>query len=141
MGRALRDGANGISPTALREDQAEFPRTEATSLLTRARAGGTGRVERSTKSAAAVTPRRPRSGPPRQAPARPTPRESSERVRRARGRALLALLTLLVVIAAIAAIVVVTAPSQTKVKLRNVVYSDVQHASQALQELVSENTR
>jgi hypothetical protein len=37
--------------------------------------------------------------------------------------------------------VVVTAPSQTKVVLRNVVYSDVQQASQALQELVSKNTK
>jgi beta-lactam-binding protein with PASTA domain len=53
----------------------------------------------------------------------------------------LALLTILVLAVAIAAIVVVTAPSQTKVVLRNVVYSDVQHASQALQELVSKNTK
>ena len=142
MGRALRDGANGISPNAVRDDQAEYPRTEATSLMTRAgAAGGAGHAERSTRSGAAVSPRRPRSGPPRQAAARPTQRESAERVRRARGRALLALLTLLVVIAAIAAIVIVTAPSQTKVKLHNVVYSEVQHASQALQELVSENTK
>jgi len=141
MGRGLRDGANGISPIAVREGQAEYPRTEATSLMTRARAGGAGRAERSTRTAAAVSPRRPRSGPPRQAAARPTPRESAERVRRARSRALFALLAVLVVVAAIAAIVVVTAPSQTKVKLRNVVYSDVQHASQALQELVSENTK
>jgi hypothetical protein len=88
-----------------------------------------------------VTPRRPRSGPPREAVARPAPRESAEGARRARRRALTALVAVLIVIAAIAAIVVVTAPSQTKVVLRNVVYSDVQQASQALQELVSKNTK
>jgi hypothetical protein len=41
----------------------------------------------------------------------------------------------------VVAIVVITAPSQTKVVLRNVVYSDVQQASSALKQLVSENTK
>ena len=41
----------------------------------------------------------------------------------------------------IIAVVVLTAPSQTKVVLRNVVYSDVQQASSALRQLVSENTQ
>ena len=140
MGRALRDGANGISPVAVREHEPEYPRTEATSVMTRG-AGARSREPTQTRTAAAVTPRRPRSGPPRSAPVRATPRESTERVRRARSRALLALLTVLIVIAAIAAIVVVTAPSKTQVELRNVVYSKVQEASQALQDLVSKNTK
>jgi len=139
MGRGLRDGANGISPIAVREHEPEYPQTEATSVMARG-TGARSRERTQTRAPAAVAPRRPRSGPPRSTP-RPSPRESTERVRRARSRALLALLTLLIVIAAIAAIVVVTAPSQTKVVLRNVVYSDVQHASQALQELVSKNTK
>jgi serine/threonine-protein kinase len=144
MGRSLRDGANGISPILLREDEPEYPRTEATSMLTRAPGAGAGagaRARAQTRAAPAVTPRRPRSGPPREALARPAPRESAEGARRARRRALTALVAVLIVIAAIAAIVVVTAPSQTKVVLRNVVYSDVQQASQALQELVSKNTK
>ncbi len=41
----------------------------------------------------------------------------------------------------IVAIVILTAPAPTKVALRNVVYSDVQQASSALQQLVSENTK
>jgi hypothetical protein len=39
------------------------------------------------------------------------------------------------------AIVVATAPSPTKVVLRNVVYSDVQQAASELKRLVSENTK
>jgi serine/threonine protein kinase len=140
MGRALRDGANGISPIAVREHEPQYPQTEATSVMTRG-AGARSQERTRTRAPAAVPARRPRSGPPRSAPARPTPSASAERVRRARGRALVALLTVLIVIAAIAAIVVVSAPSKTKVELRNVVYSRVQEASQALQDLVSKNTK
>jgi len=46
-----------------------------------------------------------------------------------------------VLIAAIAAIVLVTSSSQAKVVLHNVVYPEVQRAAQALQQLVSENTK
>jgi serine/threonine-protein kinase len=142
MGRALRDGANGISPTLLREDEPDYPHTEATNVITRAPGAGAGaRTGAQTRAAAAVTPRRPRSGPPRQAVAVPARRERAEGARRARRRGVTALVAVLIVIAAVAAIVVVTAPSQTKVVLRNVVYSDVQQASQALQELVSKNTK
>jgi hypothetical protein len=42
---------------------------------------------------------------------------------------------------AIVVVVVTTAPSQTQVTLRNVVYHDVQQASSALRQLVSENTK
>ena len=51
------------------------------------------------------------------------------------------MLALLVLAVAVVAVVVLTAPAPTKVVLRNVVYSDVQHASSALQKLVSENTQ
>jgi len=52
-----------------------------------------------------------------------------------------ALLALLVLALAVVAVVVLTAPTPTKVVLRNVVYSDVQRASSALKQLVSENTQ
>jgi hypothetical protein len=42
---------------------------------------------------------------------------------------------------AIVAIVLITAPGPSKVVLRNVVQSDVQQATQALKQLVSENTQ
>jgi hypothetical protein len=38
-------------------------------------------------------------------------------------------------------VVLISAPSPTKVTLRNVVYHDVQQASSALRQLVSENTK
>ena len=53
-------------------------------------------------------------------------------------------MTLLAVLAlalVVVAVVVITAPAPTKVTLRNVVYRDVQKATTALQQLVSENTQ
>ena len=41
----------------------------------------------------------------------------------------------------IAAIVVLSAPAQTKITLRNVVYTDVQESAEALKQLVGENTK
>jgi hypothetical protein len=41
----------------------------------------------------------------------------------------------------VVAIVIASAPSPTRITLRNVVYSDVREASSALQELVSKNTK
>jgi hypothetical protein len=41
----------------------------------------------------------------------------------------------------IAIVYVVTASAPTQIKLRNVVYSDVQQATSALKQLVSENTK
>jgi beta-lactam-binding protein with PASTA domain len=52
-----------------------------------------------------------------------------------------ALISLLVIVLVIIAAVLITAPSTTKVTLRNVVYSDVHQASESLQKLVSENTK
>ena len=61
--------------------------------------------------------------------------------RRRSSRLLVAVLALLALALAIVAVVVLTAPAPTKVVLRNVVYSDVQQASSALKQLVSENTQ
>jgi hypothetical protein len=51
------------------------------------------------------------------------------------------LLGVLALALVIVAIVVLTAPAPTKVVLRNVVYNDIQQASSALQQLISENTK
>jgi serine/threonine protein kinase len=142
MGRALSDGANGISPLA--DDGArEAPATSATTVLGGARRPG-GRGARS--GATAVTPRQPRSGPPRRTPASSAaaaqPSHAPARApRRRRSRLIGAIVALLVLVVVIVAVVVATAPAPTKVVLRNVVYSDVQQAASALKQLVSENTK
>jgi eukaryotic-like serine/threonine-protein kinase len=143
MGRALGDGADGIAlgerPGAARE----APATEATSVLSAGRRTGAAGQQRTAVTSAAVTPRRPRSGPPRQAAGQQqaqAPAATSAR-RRGRNRLLVALLALLALALVVVAVVVITAPTPTKVTLRNVVYSDVQQAASALKQLVSENTK
>jgi hypothetical protein len=93
---------------------------------TRALSGGDG-----------VTPRRPRPGP--------TPGRAEQAAganRSARGRRLFAALFALVALAlVIVGLVIATAPGPTRISLRNVVYSDVEQTSVALQELVRENTK
>jgi serine/threonine protein kinase len=143
MGRALSDGANGIAPGERPAAKRQAPATEATSVLSAGRPTGardTGRT-----AATNVTPRRPRSGPPRRIPAaaqavEPQQPPAHGRARR-RGRLLGALVALLVLVVVVVAIVVATAPGSTQIRLRNVVYSDVQQASTALKQLVSENTK
>jgi eukaryotic-like serine/threonine-protein kinase len=141
MGRAVRDGARGIAPV---EPQAagarDAPATAATSLMARSRAG---RGADATAATRTVTPRRPRPGPARhQAPVAEPAYAAPARRRRGRAnRLLLALLALLALAVAIVAVVLATAPKQTKVMLRNVVYNDVQQTSEALRQLVSENTK
>jgi hypothetical protein len=143
MGRAIDDGARGIPPdepaTGARGGAGAGPSTAATSLL----ATGPRGSERG-GSAAEVTPRRPRQGPPRQqapvaAPASAAAASSS--AGRRRGRLLPVIFVLLTIAVAIVVIVVATAPAPTKVVLRNVVYSDVEQASSALKQLVAENTK
>jgi serine/threonine-protein kinase len=141
MGRAVRDGARGIAPIEPEATGARSaPATAATSLMTRSRSGRDGDATAATR---AVTPRRPRPGPARsRAPAAEPAYAAPARRRRGRGsRLLLALLALLALAVVIVAVVLATAPAQTKVTLRNVVYNDVQQTSQALQQLVSENTK
>jgi eukaryotic-like serine/threonine-protein kinase len=142
MGSAIDDGSRGISPgEPIDGARGGGPETVATSLLATA---GARESERSGSSAAgAVTPRRPRPGPPRQqAPVvAPSGASANSPTGRRRGRLLPAILVLLAIAVVIVAVVVATAPAPTKVVLRNVVYSDVQQASSALKQLVSENTK
>lgn len=50
-------------------------------------------------------------------------------------------MVLLAVIGAIAVIVVLSAPAPTTIKLRDVMYKDVQESAESLKQLVSENTK
>ncbi len=143
MGRAIEDGARGISPGEPSGGaRGGGPATAATSLL--ATAGPRGSERGGGSAAGAVTPRRPRQGPPRHhapvvAPASAS--SASSPAGRRRGRLLPAVLVLLTIAVVIVAVVIATAPGPTKVVLRNVVYSDIQQASSALKQLVSENTK
>jgi serine/threonine-protein kinase len=139
MRHGLSDGARGIAPGQPHQaaqgrrgaGRSAAPATEATSVLTSA-----GRA-----SAAGTVPvRRPRPGPSRAAAAEPAQRAPAPAKRRS-SRLLIAVLALLALAVAVVAIVILTAPAPDKVILRNVVYSDVQQASSALQKLVSENTQ
>jgi serine/threonine protein kinase len=137
MGHALSAGARGTAPEGGQRGRRTTPRTQATTVLASTRGAG---------ASPTVAARRPRPGPAR-ASATPAhspgvPSSPAERARSRRSSRLLgALLALLVLALVIVAVVVLTAPSPTKVVLRNVVYSDVQKASSALKQLVSENTQ
>jgi serine/threonine protein kinase len=136
MGRALTDGAHGIAPGDRPSAARAAPATQATSLLTtRGRGGASG-------APTSVTPRRPRPGPTRrEAPLAAQASPSAPRRRKRGGRLFVTLFALLALAVTIVAVIVATAPSTTKVVLRNVVYNDVQQTSSALKQLVSENTK
>jgi len=150
MGRAISDGADGISPlessgsaVAHRYAAGAGQPTEATSVLS---SGGSGGAD-AASTRTAVAPRQPRPGPARRAgpsaqnaAVRSSPASSRSPWRAVR-RLAIALLCLLALAGVIGAIVAATSPPATKVTLRNVVYSDVEQASQALRQLVSENTK
>jgi serine/threonine protein kinase len=139
MGRAISDGAHGISPAEHRASSAAAHATEATSVLasaTRAHPGG--REQSPAKRAGAVVPRQPRQGPPRASRA---PVAAAPARRAGRNRLWTWALALLALGGAIAAIVILSAPAPTKITLRNVFYNDVQESAEALKQLVGENTK
>jgi eukaryotic-like serine/threonine-protein kinase len=128
MGEAIEAGSRGVAPRRGRRS-AQGAVTAATSLLSDGADW--------TRPTAAVTPRRPRQGPARAQQA-PIPTAPASRGRR---RLLAALLLLLIVAAVIAGVVIALRPSQTEVRLRNVVYNGVKASSEALVKLVDENTQ
>ncbi|HWX95955.1 MAG TPA: protein kinase [Solirubrobacteraceae bacterium] len=139
MGRALRDGLGGIAPGDGTSVRRRAPATQATTVMAKD-PGATRR--RAAAPAAAIAPRQPRPGPPRRkSTSEPAGYAAASRPRRRKGRLLPLLLSLLALALVIVAIVLITAPSPTRVVLRNVVYNDVQQASSALKSLVSENTK
>ena len=143
MGRAIDDGARGIAPGEPGESAAGTPRggpaTAATSLLTTGPRGS----ERGRHPLVPSLPGGPRPGP-RDGRPRSRRRLAPIGLHRPGAGAVAccpAVLVLLTIVVAIVAIVIATAPAPTKIVLRNVVYSDVQQASSALKQLVSENTK
>jgi len=147
MGRALSHGVDGIAPGERPAASRGDPATQATSLLARNPRPKSARDSRRAVAGAGAVqegaPRRPRPGPPRrQDPSEAPARSAAEPRRRRRAdRLLAALLALLALAVAVVAVVLITAPAETKVVLRNVVYNDVQQTSDALKQLVSENTK
>ena len=147
MRHGLSGGARGIAPGE--------PRRAASGGRAAGR-GGTGRgagaptqatsvlagAQRPGAASGTIAARHPRPGPPRAVAtsARPAGRAPAASRRRS-NRLLVAVLALLALAVAIVAVVILTAPAPAKVVLRNVVYSDVQQASSALKQLVSENTK
>jgi serine/threonine-protein kinase len=145
MREALADGMRGVAPSGQPAGSPAEGLTEATSPLSSRRSQPADTTRPSgAGSAGVVAPRRPRPGRPRSAAARsPDVAAPSRRgARRSSTRRLVpATLALLVLALAIVAVVLITAPAPTRVTLRDVVYHDVQRASSALRQLVSENTK
>jgi serine/threonine-protein kinase len=147
MGRAISDGADGIAPLEPPlGDRSANPRpaTQATSVLAGGASGARAATAKTTVSPRQQRPR-PGGSPRPGASPRPSPRPVTaappRRARRGSRRLALVLFCLLALAGVIAAIVAVTAPAPTRVQLRNVVYTDVEQASQALKQLVNENTK
>jgi serine/threonine-protein kinase len=156
MGRAVSDARRGIPPlepgggagSAGRAGRADRNHaTAATSLLAAGAAGAgaagaagaTARTRALTRGGN-VAPRQPRPGPPpRQA--EPLTATSTGRGSPHGRRLFMTLFVLLLVVVVIVAIVVATAPSATKITLRQVSYHDVEETSAALQELVNKNIK
>jgi serine/threonine-protein kinase len=137
MGRAINDGALGVSTVQRSHVRGATPATEATSVLAGAtRAHGS---SSSSRGSGAVVPRQPRRGPARSAP--PVVATSAPRRRSGASRLGIWLLALLALGGVIAAIVILSAPAPTKITLRNVVYEDAQESAEALKQLVVENTK
>jgi serine/threonine protein kinase len=144
MGRAINDGAHGISPIQPRSTSRAVPATEATSVLasaTRTHESPEPRApdRRTSSQRGAVVPRQPRRGPARSAP--PVVATAPPHRRSGASRLGIWLLALLALGGVIAAIVVLSAPAPTKITLRNVVYNDAQESAQALKQLVEDNTK
>ncbi|HEY1458130.1 MAG TPA: protein kinase [Solirubrobacteraceae bacterium] len=133
MGRAIRDGADGVPPQQRpRAAVGAAAATQATSLLSSS--------PRRSQPTKVVRQRQPRPGTrAARAPAHVAPAVSVRRSRR--GRLLATLMVLLVLAVVIAGIVVASVPESSTVRLRQVVFENVHETSSALSQLVSENTK
>jgi serine/threonine-protein kinase len=134
MGRTIADAMRGIPPEepATAATRAA-PATQATSLLSTTATRGQGR----SAPRGAVTPRRPRQGPPRvQAPVPAQQQRGSSA-----GRVWATLFGLLALAVVVAAVIFITSPASTTIRIHNVVYRDVNQAASSLRELVAENTK
>ncbi|HEY3828529.1 MAG TPA: protein kinase [Solirubrobacteraceae bacterium] len=137
MGHAVSNAQLGIAPTEPTAGAPERHATEATTVL----AAGTQAHGRPPARTGAGAARQPRPGP---APAARAPAPTAAPVRsRGRGvRRLLGVLAALLVLAAIVVgVVLATAPAPTRIVLLNVGYSDAEQVTEALRQLVHENTQ
>jgi serine/threonine protein kinase len=137
--RALADGVRGVGP-ATSETRVAGPATAATTVRS-ADTGVTGIAGAPVQARQPRAPRAPR--PVAQAPvAVPTAAaRSAPRRRRSVRRFFGVLFVLLLLAAGGAAAVVATSSSDKAVKLRRVVYDDVQQSIDSLKQLVQDNTK
>jgi eukaryotic-like serine/threonine-protein kinase len=154
MRTALLDGARGVGDETS-ATRIAGPPTSATSVVGATEATSAARAPvQARQPRAPREPREPRVAPPADAAARgrrpePAPAARSrrsapparERGRGRAGRLFGTLLILLLLAGGGAAAVVATSQSDNAVRLRRVVYDDVQQATDALKQLVKDNTR
>jgi serine/threonine protein kinase len=141
---AVTDGARGIGPT---EATRALPSTESTRAL-RPYTDATSVARGSAPPRQARAPRAPRSGPPTSPPtappvAGPARRDAPARPRRRRRvrRALGLLFVLALLAGGAVAAVVATSNSSDAVRLRQVVYDQVNQAVDSMQQMIDDNTR
>jgi serine/threonine-protein kinase len=141
---AVTDGARGIGPT---EATRALPSTESTRAL-RPSTDATSVARGNAPPRQARAPRAPRSGPPTSPPtappvAGPARRDAPARPRRRRRvrRALGLLFVLALLAGGAVAAVVATSNSSDAVRLRQVVYDQVNQAVDSMQQMIDDNTR
>jgi serine/threonine-protein kinase len=136
----LADGARGIGPvTGPTTSRAAGPSTGATSVVGQHRTGSTGVARAPVQQRQPRAPRAPRPAPATyatQAPVAPP-----QRRRGGAKRFFGTLLVLLLLAAGGAAAVIATSNSDQAIKLRRVVYDDVNQGVDAVKQLVQDNTK
>jgi serine/threonine-protein kinase len=152
--QAVMDGARGVGPTevthalpATEATRALRPGTEATSVARPATQPRQARVPRNPRAAPPAPPAGPRTSAPAtgargRGAAAPDPRQPTRARRRGRLRRTIAMLFVLLLLGAGAiAAVVATSNSSSAVRLRQVVYDNVDQVVQSMQQLIDDNTR
>jgi hypothetical protein len=136
----LADGARGIGPaTDPTTNRAAGPSTDATSVVGQHRTGSTGVARAPVQQRQPRAPRAPRPAPATYATQAPV--AHPQRRRGGAKRFLGTLLVLLLLAAGGAAAVVATSSSDQAIKLRRVVYDDVNQGVDAVKQLVNDNTK
>jgi serine/threonine-protein kinase len=136
----LADGARGIGPeTDPTTNRAAGPATGATSVVGQHRTGSTGVARAPVQQRQPRAPRAPRPAPATYATQAPV--AHPQRRRGGAKRFLGTLLVLLLLAAGGAAAVVATSNSDQAIRLRRVVYDDVNQGVDALKQLVNDNTK
>jgi eukaryotic-like serine/threonine-protein kinase len=137
----LADGARGIGPAEPdpTTNRVAGPPTTATSVVGQHRTGATGVARAPVEQRQPRAPRTPRPAPATYATQAPV--AQPQRRRGGAKRFLGMLLVLLLLAAGGAAAVIATSNSNQAVKLRRVVYDDVQQGVDAVKGLVNDNTK